>query len=97
VFAAGVILYILLCGYPPFNSKSVRQLFVRTVKGAYKLSGPEWDGISAEAKDLVKKMLDVNMETRITTAEVLAHPWIAKVRAVCTVLRLCWSIVNIIV
>jgi hypothetical protein len=33
VFAAGVILYILLCGYPPFNAKSVRQLFVRTVKG----------------------------------------------------------------
>lgn len=86
MFAAGVILYILLCGYPPFNSKSVRQLFVRTVKGAYKLTGPEWDGISAEAKDLVRRMLDVDMETRITTAEVLAHPWIAKVRYICVVL-----------
>lgn len=78
MFAAGVILYILLCGYPPFNSKSVRQLFVRTVKGAYKLSGPEWDSISPEAKDLVRKMLDISPETRITTQEILAHPWITK-------------------
>jgi hypothetical protein len=42
VFAAGVILYILLCGYPPFNAKSVRQLFVRTVKGktsSYSVNG----------------------------------------------------------
>lgn len=42
VFAAGVILYILLCGYPPFNSKSVRQLFVRTVKGKERSDNAVW-------------------------------------------------------
>lgn len=89
VFSAGVILYILLCGYPPFNSKSVRQLFVRTVKGAYKLTGPEWDNISLEAKDLIKKMLDVNPETRIGTSEVLRHPWIQRVRRFCVWYMIC--------
>lgn len=46
--------------------------------GSYKLSGPEWDSISPEAKDLVRKMLDISPESRITTYGVLAHPWIQK-------------------
>jgi serine/threonine protein kinase len=46
--------------------------------GAYKLTGPEWDSISPEAKDLVRKMLDISPESRITTYGVLAHPWIQK-------------------
>ena len=78
VFAAGVVLYILLCGYPPFSSKSVRQLFVRTLRGSYKLTGPEWVSVTDEAKDLLKSMLDLNPHTRITTPEILLHPWITK-------------------
>ncbi|KAJ1430108.1 hypothetical protein B484DRAFT_449031 [Ochromonadaceae sp. CCMP2298] len=97
VFAAGVILYILLCGYPPFNSKSLRQLFIRTVNGSYKLSGAQWDelfirtvngsyklsgaqwdAISPDAKDLVRRMLEINPATRIGTKEILDHQWILK-------------------
>lgn len=46
--------------------------------GAYKITGPEWDSISSDAKDLVRKMLDISPETRISTYDILAHPWIQK-------------------
>ena len=76
VFAAGVVLYIILCGYPPFYSKSNRQTFVRTVKGIYKLEGNDWDMISVEAKDLVQRMLEKDPRKRISTKDILNHPWI---------------------
>lgn len=80
VFAAGVVLYILLCGYPPFSSKSLRQTLLRTVQGSYKIEGGEWDKVSDEAKDLVQRMLCVDPAERITTAEILEHPWIQSVQ-----------------
>eukprot|EP01039_Chlorochromonas_danica_P008334 gene8337-9187_t len=80
VFAAGVVLYILLCGYPPFASKSLRQTLLRTVKGSYKMEGTEWDKISNDAKDLLRKMLTIEPTHRITTSEILQHPWILAVQ-----------------
>ena len=145
VFAAGVLLYILLSGRPPFHSKSNREVLEKTAKGQYSLTGPsleisfiflfyyyyhyynyhyylltfllfiiidyyillaltfvltapqktnhnsfiicwyhlsvclsggEWALISDEAKDLVRKMLVSNPEQRITTEEILKHPWL---------------------
>lgn len=76
VFAAGVVLYILLCGRPPFNSKSNREVLEKTCKGVYSMSGAEWDDISDEAKDLVRRMLVVNPEERIATEDILSHPWL---------------------
>lgn len=78
VFAAGVVLYILLCGRPPFNSKSNREVLEKTARGLYSMNGAEWDDISAEAKDLVRKMLIVNPEERISTDDILAHPWMKQ-------------------
>eukprot|EP01039_Chlorochromonas_danica_P000439 gene439-473_t len=78
VFAAGVVLYILLCGRPPFNSKSNREVLEKTCKGVYNMSGPEWDDISDEAKDLVRRMLVVNPDERISTDDILAHPWLKQ-------------------
>lgn len=78
VFAAGVVLYILLCGRPPFNSKSNREVLEKTARGQFTLTGAEWDDISPEAKDLVAKMLVVNPEERISTSDILAHPWIKQ-------------------
>ena len=59
VFAAGVVLYILLCGHPPFHSKSNREVLERTARGQYTLSGPQWSDVSSEAKDLVKNVRKV--------------------------------------
>ncbi len=71
-----MVLYILLCGRPPFNSKSNREVLEKTAKGVYRLSGAEWDDVSHDAKDLVRKMLHTNPFERITTEEILEHPWI---------------------
>ena len=76
VFAAGVVLYILLCGHPPFHSKSNREVLERTARGQYTLSGPQWNDVSTEAKDLVKKMLEKSPRKRITAHEVLGHVWL---------------------
>lgn len=81
VFAAGVVLYILLSGYPPFYSRSNRQVLQSTVRGEFRLEGCEWDDISADAKDLIRRMLVVNPNKRISTQEILAHPWIQQIDA----------------
>lgn len=78
VFAAGVVLYILLCGRPPFNSKSNREVLEMTARGIYRITGSVWDEISDEAKDLVQKMLITNPEKRISTNDVLNHPFITQ-------------------
>jgi serine/threonine protein kinase len=79
IWASGVVLFILLCGTPPFNSRSNRETLERSAKGEYKLTGPEWDSISEDAKDLVSRMLCYDPSKRITAREILRHPWIAMV------------------
>jgi len=81
VFAAGVVLYILLCGRPPFHSKSNREVLEKTARGTFFITGGEWDAISEEAKDLVKRMLVSNPDSRITTGQILSHPWLAGLDA----------------
>lgn len=78
VFSAGVVLYIMLCGDRPFASRSNRQTFMRTILGSYRMNGPEWKNVSSETKDLVRRMLEVDPEKRITTAEILALPFIRQ-------------------
>jgi len=76
IFAAGVVLYILLSGHPPFYSKSNREVLEKTARGQYRMDGNEWEGVSEEAKDLIRKMLIVDHAKRITAEEVLKHPWL---------------------
>jgi len=81
LWSMGVILYILLCGFPPFYHQSTAQLYKQIKKGAYDFPAPYWDEISDEAKDLVKKLLTVNPQNRATPDEVLEHPWVASGKA----------------
>ncbi len=78
VFAAGVVLYILLSGRPPFNAKANRDVLEQTCRGQYKMTGGVWESISADAKDLISRMLCTNPLERITTAQILTHPWIKQ-------------------
>uniref|UniRef100_A0A9J7Z2S6 Serine/threonine-protein kinase DCLK2 n=1 Tax=Cyprinus carpio carpio TaxID=630221 RepID=A0A9J7Z2S6_CYPCA len=78
IWAAGVITYILLCGFPPFRSEKNLQeeLFEQILLGRLEFPSPYWDNISLSAKDLIGKMLQVNVGARYTADEVLEHPWV---------------------
>ncbi|XP_066576964.1 calcium/calmodulin-dependent protein kinase type II delta 1 chain isoform X4 [Amia ocellicauda] len=78
MWACGVILYILLVGYPPFWDEDQHRLYQQIKAGAYDFPSPEWDTVTPEAKDLINKMLTINPAKRITAAEALKHPWICQ-------------------
>lgn len=79
MWAAGVILYILLCGFPPFVSPENEQeeLFERILSGQYEFTSPYWDAISDSAKQLISNMLQAQPELRFSAEDVLDHPWLA--------------------
>uniref|UniRef100_A0A671TNQ1 Serine/threonine-protein kinase DCLK2 n=1 Tax=Sparus aurata TaxID=8175 RepID=A0A671TNQ1_SPAAU len=78
IWAAGVITYILLCGFPPFRSENnvQEELFDQILRGKLEFPSPDWDAISLPAKMLISQMLQVNVDTRFTAEEVLSHPWV---------------------
>ncbi|XP_064608927.1 serine/threonine-protein kinase DCLK1-like [Liolophura sinensis] len=79
VWAAGIITYILLCGFPPFVSQSDghEELFDHIMKGNFEFTSPFWDDVSNSAKDLIASMLEVDPEQRFSASEVLQHPWVS--------------------
>lgn len=66
LWSCGVILYILLCGYPPFNGESDKKIIEAVLKGKFTIDEPEWAEVSPEAKDLVKKLLMYEPDKRIS-------------------------------
>lgn len=76
IWSIGVITYILLCGYPPFHHDNQGMLFRIIKSGRYEFDSPYWDDVSAEAKDLISKMLVLNPAERWTAEQLLQHKWI---------------------
>lgn len=78
IWAAGVITYILLCGFPPFRGQSNDQevLFDQILMGHQEFPSPYWENISDSAKDLITMMLQVDIEQRYSAQQLLDHPWV---------------------
>eukprot|EP00069_Balaena_mysticetus_P003498 bmy_16667T0 len=78
IWACGVILYILLVGYPPFWDEDQHKLYQQIKAGAYDFPSPEWDTVTPEAKNLINQMLTINPAKRIAAHEALKHPWVCQ-------------------
>ncbi|KAJ8465561.1 hypothetical protein OPV22_028113 [Ensete ventricosum] len=76
VWSAGVILYILLSGVPPFWAESEAGIFRHILQGRLDFESEPWPGISDSAKDLIRNMLNRDPKKRFTAHQVLCHPWI---------------------
>ncbi|XP_026295752.1 calcium/calmodulin-dependent protein kinase II isoform X19 [Apis mellifera] len=87
IWACGVILYILLVGYPPFWDEDQHRLYAQIKTGSYDYPSPEWDTVTPEAKNLINQMLTVNPSKRITASEALKHPWICQRERVASVVH----------
>lgn len=76
MWSIGVIVYILLCGFPPFYAENDSLLFQQIKAGKYEFLRPYWDPVSDEAKDFVAKLLVVDPKRRMTAEQALHHPWL---------------------
>jgi calcium/calmodulin-dependent protein kinase I len=78
VFSAGVTLYVMLCGYEPFYGETDSELVNANKAGRVEFTEDDWGGISMEARDLVKKMMNVDSAQRLNAKEALKHPWLQR-------------------
>jgi len=80
VWSCGVILFVLLCGYPPFNAPTEDEILQLVVQGKYNFNSVEWESVSENAKQLIRKMMTYDPQKRITAEEALNDPWFTKRR-----------------
>lgn len=80
VWSAGVILYILLCGVPPFWAETEQGVAQAIIRSVIDFKRDPWPKVSDNAKDLVKKMLDPEPSRRLTAQQVLEHPWLQNAK-----------------
>ena len=76
LWAAGVVLYTMLCGFPPWTASSGDDLFEQIKHATYSFPSPWWDAVSEDAKHLVRGLLTVDAQQRLTAVQAAAHPWI---------------------
>lgn len=76
MWAIGVITYCLLGGYPPFDAETDKLLFRKIRKGEYEFHPQFWNHVSADAKNFISSLLQLDPETRFNADQALAHPWV---------------------
>nr|BCU41350.1 calcium-dependent protein kinase [Gentiana scabra] len=80
IWSAGVILYILLCGVPPFWAESEQGVAQAIIRGVIDFKREPWPSVSESAKSLVRQMLEPDLKLRLTAKQVLEHPWLQNAK-----------------
>lgn len=80
IWAAGVLLHILITGNPPFIAETKKEIFEMIKKNEVKLTDKHWDRVSPQCKNIVYKMLQRDHQTRPTAAQLLKHSWFDIIR-----------------
>jgi len=78
IWSIGVILYVLLAGYPPFNGPNDREIMEKVNKGVYSFAGKEWLYVSKEAKLFINKLLEYEPNARYTAEQAYNDPWLRE-------------------
>ena len=76
VWSCGVIMYILLCGYPPFNGETDNEILAKIKSGKFTFPDEEWGSLSSDCKDLIKCMLEYDPKKRYSAQQCLSHNWL---------------------
>jgi calcium-dependent protein kinase len=79
MWSCGVILYVMLCGEPPFYGENDDEIYSQILNSEVRFNQKVWDDISRDAKDLIKKLLNKNHRERLSAVEALQHPWIQNI------------------
>mmetsp|Transcript_16104 Transcript_16104/g.40721 ORF Transcript_16104/g.40721 Transcript_16104/m.40721 type:complete len:603 (-) Transcript_16104:480-2288(-) len=79
MWSIGVILYILLCGYPPFLGRTIKDTMRLVKRADLQFPNEDWDRVSGEAKDLIRKLIVPDPAKRLSATEMLEHDWMSKV------------------
>eukprot|EP00485_Elphidium_margaritaceum_P003987 CAMPEP_0202687004 /NCGR_PEP_ID=MMETSP1385-20130828/2726_1 /ASSEMBLY_ACC=CAM_ASM_000861 /TAXON_ID=933848 /ORGANISM="Elphidium margaritaceum" /LENGTH=326 /DNA_ID=CAMNT_0049341709 /DNA_START=77 /DNA_END=1057 /DNA_ORIENTATION=+ len=77
-WSLGVVLYIMLVGYQPFNASNLYGIYKLILKGGYNFKSRRWDNVSDSAKDLVRQLMCVDPDKRIEWKQLERHPWIVQ-------------------
>ena len=78
IWSIGVILYVMMCGRPPFEGNNEDEIFHNTLQGQLNFSFSEWEGTSESCKDLIRLMLCVDPEKRVSAEKALEHKWLVE-------------------
>lgn len=78
LWSCGVILYILLCGFPPFSARTDKDIIRSVKRGEYSFAHPAWRRVSESAKNLVRDLMQKDPQRRLAAPQVLENKWISQ-------------------
>jgi len=76
LWSVGVVMYVLLCGYPPFYGETQKEAMASVRRGAFSFPAKHWSNVSEDAQHLIRQLLKMNPDTRYTAEQALNHAWI---------------------
>merc|ERR1712176_513397 len=78
LWSCGVIMYVLLCGYPPFFGETYAEVLSKVRLGNFSFNATDWKNVSEDAKNLIRSLLKMNPKDRYTAEQALNHVWIKQ-------------------